>query len=241
MESISVEVQLFNNVSVVDRFRVTTGGDWNLFLLHVKNALFPQLPIDRRSCIRDKNGAIIFEKCVLCDRERLYFCPFGEALQVQQYQVPQGLQAPQGSFRLQTITPLNTFTLSASSFGQGFTYNNNTTTNTTNNNNVKSLEDFGLEKEEEKDKGELPDYIKAHPHSINNAEEIKDSTNVGCFQCKTIFSPNDLQNKLEQIPNEGTVLCPFCKTDALIGDASDFQINGELMQKMHEHWFEKGI
>jgi hypothetical protein len=40
---------------------------------------------------------------------------------------------------------------------------------------------------------------------------------------------------------ERTALCPECRIDSVIGDASSFAITTEFLARMHDYWFERAV
>lgn len=76
--------------------------------------------------------------------------------------------------------------------------------------------------------------ILAHKHSSNNHEEIKKSSNTGCFHCLVI---EDKQNEYKLIDRGRTVLCPHCEIDSIIGSASGFPITEEFLKAMNQYYF----
>ena len=78
-------------------------------------------------------------------------------------------------------------------------------------------------------------YILAHDYSIFNREQLKQSKRCGCFDCVKIFDPSEIVEWCDL--DEDTALCPYCGIDSVLGDASGFEITGELLQQMHDYWF----
>ena len=73
----------------------------------------------------------------------------------------------------------------------------------------------------------------AHRHSVRNRREIEQSSQCGCFSCKRTF----LSSEVVDYTDEGeTALCPYCGVDAVIGDASGFQLSEEFLRSMHKRW-----
>ncbi len=73
-----------------------------------------------------------------------------------------------------------------------------------------------------------------------NKEEILKSTFVGCFYCKRIYSPAEIE---EWIPDKAgeTAMCPHCAIDSVIGDASGIELTSKFLEEMHERWFLRTI
>lgn len=74
----------------------------------------------------------------------------------------------------------------------------------------------------------------AHSHSSNNRKEIETSNICGCFYCLEIFSPDTIE---EWINEETTALCPYCEIDSVIGSASKFKIEKNFLEEMKDYWF----
>jgi hypothetical protein len=82
--------------------------------------------------------------------------------------------------------------------------------------------------------------VAAHKYSSNNSRVISHSQVCGCFYCKKTLSSGDIKESVnDDKTDEITVLCPYCRIDAIIGDASGFEITEEFLQKMYERWFER--
>lgn len=73
-------------------------------------------------------------------------------------------------------------------------------------------------------------YEKASYHSFYNYEEVIKSQYAGCYHCKQYFETkliNEEEHCIATTPHgtqEPTVFCPFCGIDAIIGDASGYQV-----------------
>ena len=73
----------------------------------------------------------------------------------------------------------------------------------------------------------------AHRHSVRNRGKIEQSSQCGCFSCNRLFLPSEVEDYID----EGeTALCPYCGVDAVIRDASGFQLSEEFLQSMHKRW-----
>ena len=80
------------------------------------------------------------------------------------------------------------------------------------------------------------DLTQAYNHSKNNKTELLNSHVCGCFYCKKIFEPNEIKNWLND-KKDKTALCPSCQIDAVIGDASSFEITETFLNDMNKKWF----
>ena len=78
-------------------------------------------------------------------------------------------------------------------------------------------------------------HIEAHKFSINHMPELKNDSSCGCFYCMSIFSPNEIDEWVED--KHATALCPYCGIDSVIGESSGYPITTEFMKRMNEYWF----
>lgn len=79
----------------------------------------------------------------------------------------------------------------------------------------------------------------AHKHSIFNRKEILKSSLCGCFYCMQNFSPNEIEDWVDDDNLKGqTALCPKCGIDSVIGDSTPFPINDEIfLKEMYSYYF----
>ncbi|WP_282605187.1 cytoplasmic protein [Pelagibius sp. Alg239-R121] len=79
----------------------------------------------------------------------------------------------------------------------------------------------------------------AHKRSIRHRQEIEDSKQCGCFYCKRIFQPEEIEEWTDKsgLVSEQTALCPHCSIDSVIGDASGFDITETFLKEMNKAWF----
>ncbi len=78
------------------------------------------------------------------------------------------------------------------------------------------------------------DYISAHRHCFKNRAELEKSEICGCFYCLKLFSLTEIS---EWVDDNLTGLCPKCGIDSVIGSASGFRIEIDLLTQMKKHWF----
>ena len=76
-----------------------------------------------------------------------------------------------------------------------------------------------------------------HKHSSNNKQEIDNSDTCGCFYCKELFVPKEIKEWLRD--KDQTAICPYCKVDSVIGNASGYEITKALLDAMSKKWFGK--
>ena len=78
--------------------------------------------------------------------------------------------------------------------------------------------------------------IEAQAHTANHRAEIALSNVAGCFYCCTTFSPDRIEDWLDE--GDGTAMCPNCGIDSVIGDSSGFPVSDtEFLKQMHKVWF----
>ena len=77
---------------------------------------------------------------------------------------------------------------------------------------------------------------KAHQATFKNKESILRSKICGCFSCMKTFPPDEVVF-MRETDGQETAGCPYCYTDAVLGDADGFPITTEFLQKMHKEWF----
>jgi hypothetical protein len=80
---------------------------------------------------------------------------------------------------------------------------------------------------------------RAHQHSIRHREEILASKQCGCFFCCAIFTPQEIEEWVDDEPDgpEVTALCPKCGIDSVIDDQSGFPITADFLNRMKRWWF----
>ena len=87
------------------------------------------------------------------------------------------------------------------------------------------------------------DINKAHSFSIRHLSSIQRSEKCGCFHCLGIFSPDDIEEWVDE-DDEGvgtTALCPKCGIDAVVGDHDIKPITIGFLQEMNAFWFKSEI
>lgn len=76
----------------------------------------------------------------------------------------------------------------------------------------------------------------AHKASFKNKESILRSEKCGCFSCLKTFAPSEVAFR-EEMDGQKTAWCPYCDTDAVLGDAAGYPITPEFLKEMKEEWF----
>ena len=95
-------------------------------------------------------------------------------------------------------------------------------------------------------------HVDAHKHCFKNRAVIESSELCGCFYCLAIFPAAEITEWWDlpegMLPDENmshsmynalalTATCPRCGIDSVIGDASEFPVTTEFLQKMQRRWF----
>lgn len=78
----------------------------------------------------------------------------------------------------------------------------------------------------------------AYAHTIRNRVEILKSRNCCCIDCRQIFPAKDVT---DWIDGNQTAMCPYCNADAVIGDASTFQLTEDFIITLHNEYFDYEI
>ena len=77
-----------------------------------------------------------------------------------------------------------------------------------------------------------------HSHTIRNMDEIQRSKKCGCIACCRIYSPDIVEEGIEEQKDKAiTALCPYCSCDSIIGDASGLGITPEILEDLNQRWF----
>lgn len=74
---------------------------------------------------------------------------------------------------------------------------------------------------------------------MENREVLARSETAGCFRCKKMFDPSEVEEWTDTDSNGvgQTALCPKCGMDSVLGSASGFPINAEFLAAMENRWF----
>ncbi|MET3664018.1 hypothetical protein [Caulobacter sp. 1776] len=82
--------------------------------------------------------------------------------------------------------------------------------------------------------------VAAHKHCARHQREVIESTLCGCFYCREIFLPAEIEDWLDdELP---TALCPRCGIDSVIGDASGFPVADKaFLGVMNVYWFQRTV
>jgi hypothetical protein len=79
------------------------------------------------------------------------------------------------------------------------------------------------------------DLVEAHSYSDRNIEQVRKSPTSGCFHCLKIFSSSEVTEWLA----DGTVLCPYCNIDSVLGSLSGYPITKDFLVEMNKRWFRR--
>lgn len=74
------------------------------------------------------------------------------------------------------------------------------------------------------------ELIQAHGACLMNRRQIELSDRCGCTHCQAIFSSQEVKEWV----SETTAVCPYCKFDSVIGDASGYPITHDFLVRMRE-------
>jgi hypothetical protein len=86
----------------------------------------------------------------------------------------------------------------------------------------------------------LKDAHDAYKFSHNHKAQLEKDSVCGCFYCKKIFDPSEINEwMIEDNPCDrlGTAVCPYCDIDSVIGESSGYPITEEFLSAMHRVWF----
>lgn len=79
------------------------------------------------------------------------------------------------------------------------------------------------------------DVMAAHRFSSGNRGLLWQNQVCGCFYCLKIFRSKEI---VQWIPEgAGNAICPYCGTDAVIGERSGYPITEDFLKKMRRYWF----
>jgi len=86
------------------------------------------------------------------------------------------------------------------------------------------------------------DYTTIHKESGWHEDTIKKSNICGCFNCFHIFSPNEINEWVNEDPKcprgaGKTAICPNCGIDSVLPESKNYELNIGLLKKMHYKYF----
>ena len=79
-----------------------------------------------------------------------------------------------------------------------------------------------------------------HTHCTANRKEVEASSRCACFYCQEVYCASEVYDFIVEpsLDFKETALCPRCGVDTVIGDATGIPFYKELMEKLHQHYFE---
>ena len=80
----------------------------------------------------------------------------------------------------------------------------------------------------------LPDLVELYANGKDNKEKLQHSTKCGCFHCKKIFDPAEI-NKWTDDGN--TAICPYCGIDSVITKTASYEIVPEVLDVLYKYYF----
>ncbi len=85
-------------------------------------------------------------------------------------------------------------------------------------------------------------FKELHLASAWHEKEILESRKCGCFYCLSIFSPNKIEEWIEESKDSKrglgkTAMCPNCGIDSVLPDSINQKITIELLKTMKEQYF----
>ncbi len=73
-----------------------------------------------------------------------------------------------------------------------------------------------------------------HQHTADHRDEILNSSRCFCIYCMHEFKSDEIDDWIDE---GDTALCPHCGIDAVIGDASGFNLTPDLLHRLHKAYF----
>lgn len=87
------------------------------------------------------------------------------------------------------------------------------------------------------------DLKKIYKHCGWHEKEILNSKLCGCFDCLKLFKPEEITSWIEESKDTlrgpgKTAVCPYCGVDAVLPESEDYELNRELLERMHGEYCE---
>ena len=70
-------------------------------------------------------------------------------------------------------------------------------------------------------------------HAMRNYDEVKSSKRCACYFCLQRFDSSKANYYITERDGIKTALCPFCSVDSVIGDASGYDIDGDIITELN--------
>lgn len=74
------------------------------------------------------------------------------------------------------------------------------------------------------------DLKNLHAQANYHRAQVEASQTCGCFYCKAIFAPSQIQDWIDK---DQTALCPKCGIDSVLPE----QPSAAALEAMHQYWF----
>lgn len=71
-------------------------------------------------------------------------------------------------------------------------------------------------------------------HVTHNRGEVERSVKCGCACCCAVFEAGEVADYTD---GGTTAICPYCFTDAVIGDACGVELGEEWLEGLRREWF----
>ena len=71
-------------------------------------------------------------------------------------------------------------------------------------------------------------------YTFENKHFLEHTDKCGCFYCKKIFNPNEIQEWCDQ---QMTAICPYCGVDSIIPETDKIKITNELLEELNKKYF----
>ena len=93
----------------------------------------------------------------------------------------------------------------------------------------------------------MNELLAAYRYTTNNHAQIEGSKLCGCCHCVRLFKPEEIVGwtglTVENIDDPKaiaaqTAMCPYCGSEAVLGDGCGFPINGHFLARMNEAWYQ---
>ena len=73
-----------------------------------------------------------------------------------------------------------------------------------------------------------------YAHTLRNRKVLEASRLCGCADCRRVFPAAEVAHWAD---DGQTGICPYCGTDALVGDAAGWPLTTELLEELNNLYF----
>ena len=87
-----------------------------------------------------------------------------------------------------------------------------------------------------KNRYSISELVNAGRFSNNRRSDLIRCSLCGCYKCETLFMANDIQWK-KTYDMADKAVCPFCGSDAILGESSSYPLNKEFLKAMKKYYF----